>query len=72
MFENEDVTPRWKEGKSVAYCETCFKETMKRRESSEGQDVGYSLSEWRLGILKANGVKSNHRRPKLITRFCNA
>ena len=25
-------------GRTVAYCETCFNETMKRRESSEGQD----------------------------------
>ena len=38
VFENEEDTPGWKEGKSVAYCETCFNETMKRRESSEGQD----------------------------------
>ena len=40
MFENEENTPRWKKGKSVAYCETCFNETMimKRRGSSEGQD----------------------------------
>ena len=34
MFENEEDTPGWKEGKSVAYCETCFNETMKRRELS--------------------------------------
>ena len=38
MFENEEETPGWKEGKSVAYCETCFNETNKRHESSEGQD----------------------------------
>ena len=40
MFENEEDTPRCKGGKSVAYCETCFNETMimKRRGSSEGQD----------------------------------
>ena len=38
MFENEKDTPGWKEGKSVAYCETCSNETMKRRGSSEGQD----------------------------------
>ena len=38
MFENEEDTPGWKEGKSVAYCETCFNEMMKMRESSEGQD----------------------------------
>ena len=37
VFENEEDTPRRKEGKSVAYCETCFNETMimKRRGSSE-------------------------------------
>ena len=29
MFENEEDTPRWKAGKSVAYCETCLNETMK-------------------------------------------
>ena len=34
MFENEKDT----EGKSVAYCETCFNETMKKGGSSEGQD----------------------------------
>ena len=34
VFETEEDTPGWKEGKSVAYCETCFNETMKRRESS--------------------------------------
>ena len=28
MFENEEDTSRWKEGKSVAYCETCFNKTM--------------------------------------------
>ena len=38
VFENEKDTPGWKEGKSVAYCETCLNETMKRRGSSEGQD----------------------------------
>ena len=38
VFENEEDTPGRKEGKSVAYCEACFNETMKRRESSEGQD----------------------------------
>ena len=40
MFENEEDTPRWKEGKSVAYCKTCFNETtiMKRHGSSDGQD----------------------------------
>ena len=42
MFENEEDTPLWKEGKSVAYCETCFNEMMimKRRGSSfEGQVI---------------------------------
>ena len=41
LFENEEDTPRWKEGKSVAYCETCFNETMimKRRGLSEGQVI---------------------------------
>ena len=38
VFESEKDTPGWKEGKSVAYCETCFNKTMKRRGSSEGQD----------------------------------
>ena len=38
MFENEKDTPGWKEGKSVAYCETCFNETMRRGGLSEGQD----------------------------------
>lgn len=43
MFENEEDTPGWKEGKSVAYCETCFNETMKRRESREGQDDAFGI-----------------------------
>ena len=34
MFENEEDTPGWKDGKSLAYFETCFNEAMKRRESS--------------------------------------
>ena len=38
VFENEEDTPGWKEGKFVACCEKCFNETMKRRGSSEGQD----------------------------------
>ena len=31
-------TPGWKEGKSVACCESCLNEMMKRRESSQGRD----------------------------------
>ena len=38
MLENEKDTPGWKGGKSVAYRETCFNETMKKGVSSEGQD----------------------------------
>ena len=39
VFENEEDTPGWKEGKSVAYCEWRFNELMERRESSHSQDV---------------------------------
>ena len=38
VFENEEDTPGWKEGKSVAYCESCFNKLMERRESSDSQD----------------------------------
>ena len=38
VFAKEEDTPGWKEGKTVAYCESCFNEMMKRRESSQGQD----------------------------------
>ena len=38
VFENEEDTPGWKEGKSVAYCESSFNELMERRESSHSQD----------------------------------
>ena len=33
MFENEEDTPGWKVGKSVAYCESCFNEMMERESS---------------------------------------
>ena len=34
VFENEEGTPGWKVGNSVAYCGSCFNEMMER-ESSE-------------------------------------
>lgn len=33
VFENEEDTPGWKIGKSVAYCELCFNEMMKGESS---------------------------------------
>ena len=33
VFENEEDTPGWKIGKSVAYCESCFNEMMERESS---------------------------------------
>ena len=60
VFENEEDTPGWKEGKSVAYCETCFNETMKRRESSEGQDdaVGIGVQPVRVETGNIEGERS--------------
>ena len=38
VFENEEDTPGWRKGKSVACSESCFHELMERRESSQSQD----------------------------------
>ena len=33
VFEKNENTPGWKAAKSVAYCESCFNEMMKRESS---------------------------------------
>ena len=32
MFENDEDTPGWRAGKSVAHCEVCFEEKMKNQQ----------------------------------------
>ena len=71
MFENEEDTPPWKEGKSVAYCETCFNETMimKRRGSSLDESSWPSLDPRLLiTLLAMKMLLQTSRIRQLVTR----
>ena len=70
VFEEDEEKPGWKAGRSVAYCETCFREKMEKEAENEvsGQEseTGIIVSSRSSCGSKSLESKANHPRKRYI------
>ena len=62
MFENDEDTPGWRAGKSVAHCEVCFEEKMKSQQERGACDSdGGDETAWERESTTNTRVSSSSR-----------